>query len=343
MLDDFILQNEFVINQAMKAALDQDSPDLAIKSFLAEVGSHIGCERLFIFEDDENSGTTSNTYEWNNGNTDSYIDVLQNLSIKEMDWWYSHLLKDNVICIHNTEHIKDKDTLTYELLVSQNIRNVVVSPLIVKGQIIGFYGISNIDSEDLFQFYTFLETLGSFLLSLIKFRNTFRRVDELSQRDRMTNLYNRGVGEQKIRRMVEDGTEGMFLMMDGNHFKSINDTFGHAVGDRVILEMAGALSRVFDDIGIVMRLGGDEFAVFVPTFTDEKEAGNLVNQLFNYFDNINIPQLNGQKITASVGIAFNTVEKQIDFETLYKHADEATYESKKRRKDNQMSFWSDVN
>lgn len=340
MSGEFGLQNEFVINQAMKLALDQDTPDLAIIKFLSEAGSHMDCERLFIFEDDEVTQTTTRTYEWTNDGVSEWPVELRCLSKQDMHWWYDHLVKDNVICIHNTEHMKEKDELIYELLTTQGIRNIIVSPLIVKNQIVGFYGISNICADDLFIFYTLLDTLGSFLLSLLKFRNTFRRVEELSKRDRMTNLYNRGYGERKIRDLVESGTEGMFLMMDGNHFKSINDTYGHAVGDKVIMEMAEGLRQVFDEIGIVMRLGGDEFAVFVPTFTNEVGARQLVKQLFAYFDSIDIPQMNGQKISASVGIAFNLNSDKISFEDLYKHADLATYESKKRRHDNQLSFYS---
>lgn len=339
MSGDFILQNEFVMNQAMKMALDQDTPDQAIFKFISEAGSHMDCERLFIFEDDELTQTTSNTYEWTNNGVEPWNEELRNLSKQDMHWLYEHLMKDNVVCIHDVEHIKDKDALLYELLKAQGVKNIIVSPLIVKAQIVGFYGISNICADDLFMFYTLLDTLGSFILSLLKFRNTFRRVEELSKRDRMTNLYNRGFGERKIKELVESGVEGMFLMMDGNHFKSINDTYGHAVGDKVILEMSEGLRQVFDDIGIVMRLGGDEFAVFVPTFTDENEARRLVDQLFAYFDGIDIPQMNGQKISASVGIAFNLSSDKISFEDLYKRADDATYESKKRRKDNQMSFY----
>ena len=61
-------------------------------------------------------------------------------------------------------------------------------------------------------------------------------------------------------------------LIDCDKFKSINDTFGHAVGDAVIVAIAATLQNSCRSDDIVMRLGGDEFAIFVPTVTEKASA-----------------------------------------------------------------------
>ena len=67
----------------------------------------------------------------------------------------------------------------------------------------------------------------------------------LSETDAMTKLNNRGGGEKKITELISEGTEGMFCLLDADKFKSINDNFGHDVGDKVIIAIADCLKKAF--------------------------------------------------------------------------------------------------
>ena len=162
----------------------------------------------------------------------------------------------------------------------------------------------------------------------------------LSQTDLMTGLKNRGTGENAVQNLINSGIEGMFCLMDADKFKSINDNYGHDVGDKVIKAIADCLKKTFRNTDITMRLGGDEFAVFVVGVVNEMRGELFIEDLFDAIDAINIPELGDRKITISLGAAFFNAEENPTFEELYKRADSATYESKKFQ-GNRHTFYKD--
>jgi len=151
----------------------------------------------------------------------------------------------------------------------------------------------------------------------------------LSETDRMTGILNRGSGEQKIREKMQEGLGGMFWLMDADKFKSINDNFGHSVGDKVIIAIASCLKKSFRDTDIVFRLGGDEFAAYAVDAKGEEIGRMIAMRFFGAIDRIEIPELGDHKIHISIGAAFCDPNTGESFEELYQRADKGTYLSKK--------------
>lgn len=150
----------------------------------------------------------------------------------------------------------------------------------------------------------------------------------LSETDRMTGVSNRGSGEHKIREMLSSGRGGMFILLDADKFKSINDTCGHSAGDKVLIAIAYSLKRAFRSDDIIMRLGGDEFAAFAPGVYSQDEGSEIIKRVFDQLANTRIPELGARKIMVSVGAAFYKDTDTFTFEELYKRADSCTYISK---------------
>ena len=153
----------------------------------------------------------------------------------------------------------------------------------------------------------------------------------------MTGIKNRGSGEQQVRQAISEGKHGMFCLMDVDNFKSINDTFGHQIGDEVIKAIANCLKRTFRDSDIIFRLGGDEFAVFCIGVNDTEIGDRLLQRFFSQVERIYIPELCERLITLSIGAAFFPEFPKDTFEAMYSRADEGTYKSKRDR-GNQISF-----
>lgn len=151
----------------------------------------------------------------------------------------------------------------------------------------------------------------------------------LSETDLMTGIRNRGSGERKIRELLASHQAGMFCLLDVDKFKSINDTFGHGVGDKVLIEIAKCLKDSFRDTDVVMRLGGDEFAVFAKGITTKGLVRAAFERFFLKMEQIDLPELENHKISVSVGVVLKCSEDGMDFESLYHNADLCTYESKK--------------
>jgi diguanylate cyclase (GGDEF)-like protein len=151
----------------------------------------------------------------------------------------------------------------------------------------------------------------------------------LSETDRMTGLYDRVCGEHKVEDLLALGTGGMFLVLDIDHFKSFNDTYGHQYGDQVILAVADALRSTFRANDITMRLGGDEFGVFAVGIADRAMGEAIIRRLFDHLDAVEIAELRKEKFSISVGAALWTGHEDLTFDKLYAAADSAMYASKK--------------
>ena len=150
----------------------------------------------------------------------------------------------------------------------------------------------------------------------------------LSETDQMTGLNNRAAGERKIRALVNGGTGGMFVLLDIDKFKSVNDRFGHVLGDRVIIMVANAMTAAFRNTDILMRLGGDEFVAYAPGVLTEETGSCIIRRLFGIVDESHIEGLE-DRVQISVGAAFCQHDEILPFGELYKRADRCCYESKK--------------
>ncbi len=161
---------------------------------------------------------------------------------------------------------------------------------------------------------------------------------ELSETDALTGINNRGSGESKIDTMLNNQNKGMFCILDADNFKSINDSFGHTVGDKALVAIAECMKKSFRDHDIIMRLGGDEFAVYAVGIDSRKKAETVIKRFFERIDKINIPEMKGRKITVSLGAVFADMKSDYQFDDVYKKADSVMYECK-RKEGNNFSFY----
>ncbi len=157
------------------------------------------------------------------------------------------------------------------------------------------------------------------------------RLLQLAQVDSLTGLLNRAGFEKKLAQALEDAHEQQSLMallyLDIDHFKSINDTHGHLVGDALLRAFSGRLSRALRSVDTIARLGGDEFTVIMEDLTHtedaEKTAGKIVDSMRALFKLEGLPL----SITASIGVAF-CPGTLMDAKDLIRQADDMLYQAK---------------
>ena len=155
------------------------------------------------------------------------------------------------------------------------------------------------------------------------------KLKTLSETDQMTGINNRATGERKISALVGGGSGGMFVLFDIDKFKSVNDRYGHEMGDKVIIAVADVLNNAFRSTDIVMRLGGDEFVAYAPDVLAEESGRVIINRLFHSIDAIRIEGLEDFQLSISVGAAFCWYDELLPFSELYRRADTCAYQSKK--------------
>ena len=153
----------------------------------------------------------------------------------------------------------------------------------------------------------------------------------LAQTDLMTGICNRGSGECRISAYLKERKAGLLCLIDCDKFKSINDTYGHAVGDKVLIAIAETLQKVCRDKDVIFRLGGDEFAIFMPGMMEQKAAEKFFARLFENIRQIDIEEMQGKSIEISMGACFYEGTEEVSFDELYKNADSVMYQSKEKQ------------
>jgi diguanylate cyclase (GGDEF)-like protein len=154
---------------------------------------------------------------------------------------------------------------------------------------------------------------------------------KLADTDALSGLNNRRSGETGVREMIEKGTSGLFLLIDIDDFKMFNDTFGHDIGDLVIISVADCIRKAFRESDIVFRLGGDEFAAYAVGVNNTVSENIITSRIRNEVDNLELKELGDTKITISIGTAFNPPASEKTFEEIYQEADQKMYDEKRTK------------
>lgn len=158
-------------------------------------------------------------------------------------------------------------------------------------------------------------------------------LERLVQIDTLTGTYTRrqfmALAERELARAIRYSSKTSVMMVDVDKFKSVNDTYGHQVGDRVLREIGQVFGTVLRETDFVGRLGGEEFAVFLPE-TDVPRAVDVAERLRKAVEQLSLPLEGGKllNVTVSIGLApFSGSVANIDVPLA--DADKALYEAKR--------------
>lgn len=151
----------------------------------------------------------------------------------------------------------------------------------------------------------------------------------VAQRDALTGLYNKDYTQKFIERTLqqESGQHG-FVILDVDYFKSVNDSYGNLVGDKVLSMLGKFLQGQFREDDIVGRIGGDEFVILMRNISDRDKAEQRIHNLLKNLPEMKIEEMDNRSITISVGVAL-APDNGNTFIELYRHADQALYETKR--------------
>lgn len=165
-------------------------------------------------------------------------------------------------------------------------------------------------------------------------QNKQRELERATRQDGLTGLFNRNtfveLTHRELARAQRQGSPTTILLLDLDHFKHVNDTWGHPAGDAVLRHVATLAASTVRSTDLVGRLGGEEFIVLLPN-TTVHAARNLAEKLRQriesspvQWEKLSIP------ITTSVGLAGTTAQEKRDFDRLYSDADKALYVAKQQ-------------
>jgi len=172
---------------------------------------------------------------------------------------------------------------------------------------------------------------ASHLISSVRIRVTrFRELRSLMVRDSMTGLFNHTTTKQlldnEIARVQRSGAELALVSLDIDHFKNVNDTYGHGVGDRVIKSLARLLRQRLRSADVIGRMGGEEFAAILPE-SGLEQAVRVFDQIREAFSEI-VFHTDGAKFNVTISCGVASFKTHSTATALSDAADKALYAAK---------------
>lgn len=227
------------------------------------------------------------------------------------------------------ESLKDTNEVYWLLLVA--------SSLLYMGNSLDFIDELTITLEVLDYLEDLLKAAGFMLLLLASFRwinfhNKQRQLlKNLAETDHLTGLFNRRAFVDKVELLIrstsQDNNEVSVIIFDIDHFKKINDTYGHQMGDQVLADIAKVIRPILRKEDCFARQGGEEFIVLLKD-TGSKEAAIVAEKIRCCIEQTRI-RYNQDEVMCTVSLGLATVPtKELVLEQLIARADKALYEAK---------------
>ncbi|GED33343.1 diguanylate cyclase [Brevibacillus centrosporus] len=212
--------------------------------------------------------------------------------------------------------------LPFSLLPCGSLMGV---PLIVEGEISGVLLVSD-SRYHFFSFddYKLLEIFGQHASLAMTNAVLHNEMERMVITDNLTGLYTRRHLNERVRTSLEKDPYGSLILIDIDYFKTVNDTFGHQVGDEVLIQVSNLIRHSIRDSDIAARWGGEELAVYLPR-VDKSTAHGVAERIRHC-----VEQETSPRVTISCGLAKWNKDLGLDLsvESLFHQADIALYEAK---------------
>lgn len=216
------------------------------------------------------------------------------------------------------------------LYPAEEVLNVIILPLTFQNEAFGYVAFDTGNLEA-------CATVTRQLASAFKTSRLHKQVIELSLKDPLTGIYNRRHFDtylnEETNRSLRLGNQLTIIMLDIDHFKKYNDTFGHPAGDKVLQNLAVYIREGRRSSDVAARIGGEEFALILPgtDLAGARIVAERIRQVVRTSPNFEHP------ITVSMGIS-SLSRTNARAETLIKEADMALYEAKQSGRDRVCVF-----
>ena len=186
-------------------------------------------------------------------------------------------------------------------------------------------------------------TVGSFM-DITERKQLEQKLADMATHDPLTGLPNRLLLSDRLdvglAQAQRNDTRLAVMMLDLDRFKTVNDTFGHSVGDELLRTAGERLMGIVRKSDTVARMGGDEFVVLLLQVAKAEDAVRVAQKILGIFRKPFVLGAYQVRITTSVGIAIYPEDGE-DVETLLKNADTAMYWVKEQGRDNYELYWDD--
>lgn len=320
----------------------------AIPQALASLGQAANVDRVYLYENHPHPLTgevaMSIRYEWVSSYACSTEAHWQNqpYSVNGMMRWYEAFCQGRSIQ-GIVQHFPPEEQA---LLALDNILSMILVPIFVADNLWGFIGFDDCQTERTWSASeeSILLAIAASLGGAIKRQHTEAQMRHQAFHDMLTGMPNRTFYQDTLEAALTRAQQNCELLavvfLDLDRFKTINDTLGHAIGDRLLQQTTQRLMQCLRQEDVIARWGGDEFTLLLPDLKQPEDAAKIarrINESLKPAFHLDYHELH---VTSSMGIAFYP-HNGTDAETLLKNADAALYRAKEQGR-NSYQFYTDA-
>lgn len=326
-----------------------------IAEAIAAFGSYVDADRCYVFEFSDTMTSMSNTHEWVRDGLSAHIDDLQGITEEELPYFFDLMKNTFRFIVHDVRTLPEaarNEKLEFE---REDICSVVCIGLVANQKLLGFVGCDMVHKryhwtdDDV----RHLSLVADMIANSLERQRTYQqlidtqrqlkeansKLQALATRDGLTGIPNRRALDEKlleeVRRAKRQGTGLAILLIDIDHFKAFNDTYGHLKGDEALKQVATCLDAVMQrSTDFVARYGGEEFAVLIST-DSAWQALRKANELLDAVEQLSIEHKNSPTepyLTVSIGGYFELPQPDAEVAStisrLIDNADQGLYQAK---------------
>jgi len=216
--------------------------------------------------------------------------------------------------------------VTSKLMDNTGSRSLIAAPIFVDGEVVGVilvtHKIANFFSCDT---YKLLQVMSTHIGLAVANASLHAEVRRMVITDTLTGLHARHYLNEQIQSRQRKDPFGSLILVDIDYFKRINDTYGHQVGDRILVQVSSIISSAIRQGDIAARWGGEELAVYLPGIRTE-QALRIAERIRKQ-----VAEETDPTVTVSCGVSEWTFDNEkISVESLFYRADMALYEAKNK-------------
>jgi len=339
------------VAEATSHLLTHPNLEVAIPDILAILGQSAATDRVHLYENHPHPKTgelvRSLRFEWMQEKTSLQSIRLdwQNLPYSNgIEHWYSALSLGHTV----KSTVRDLPAPEQQLFNQSGILAVLMVPIFVDTYFWGYIGFNQCETE--WQWTAIEESslvaIAASIGAAIKRQRTEEQMRHQAFHDALTGLPNRALFNYRLPQAIDHARQMnellAVLFLDLDRFKTINDTLGHAVGDRLLQQATDRLSWCVRQKDTIARWGGDEFTLILPAIKTTDEAASVAQRISTALKPAFYLEGHELYITGSIGIALYPTHGK-DAQTLLKHADAALYKAKARGRNTFQFYNSTIN
>ncbi|MDX1587817.1 MAG: diguanylate cyclase [Oleiphilaceae bacterium] len=315
----------------------------SVERALTQVGLFFKVGRTYIHQFSRDRSEVVCQYLWCRQGLPPISKEYQSIQLQTLPWAREKMeqlaLEEAPLFVEDVRQLPEEASAERALLEEEGVRSFFCVPLKPGGQVTGFLGMDAMEKrqwrDDQVEL---LQVVANIFSDALEKQRLARDLFRLSVTDPLTGLYNRRHLMERMQAMAAEydrfGQPCSLLLLDLDHFKALNDSHGHAMGDYTLQCFAGILQSNIRPSDVAARYGGEEFIVLLSN-TDKEQATQMAARLLQSTRDSAIA-FNGQehRITSSVGVACITeIPDWGNPDQLLNLADQRLYKAKKTGRD----------